>query len=212
MNPFKRSEQNTEHDAHQWVTVSETFGTANTKMIVEYLRENGIVAIVSGSTSLGLLTGANSPARVMVTEEDVEKAMYLLEPEGTIEGDENNASENDDPASVSDVHKAVLGATAIAFNPLGAGIAYVVSKTVSLKDKSTDDLIDCPGCGNRLDLSQAELEKRQLTCPECAAVISLEGFVVCPTCQSELELDAEEQSHGWYVCPECRWAHRIMSM
>jgi uncharacterized protein YbaR (Trm112 family) len=212
MNPFNEPDQNTEHDTQQWVTVTETFGTANTKMIVEYLRENDIVAIVSGSTSLGLLTGANSSARVMVPEEDVEKAMYLLEPEGYVEGEENDASENDVPTSVSDMHKAVLGATAIAFNPLGTGIAYLVSRTVNLRDKSTNNQIDCPACGNRLDLSEAELEKGQLTCPECDEVVGLEGFVICPTCQSELELDADEQSRGWYICPECRWAHRIVSM
>lgn len=211
MNPFKKRNRNTEHNDPHWVIVTETFGTENTKMIVEYLRDNGITAVVSGSTSLGLLTGANSPARVLVPEEAVEKAMYLLAPEADLEGEENIADEEDAPASMSDMHKAVLGATAIAFNPLGAGIAYVVSKTVDLKDKSANNLIDCPACGHQLMVSEAELGKRRLTCPECAEVVNLEGFVICPSCQSELELDAEELSRGWYICPQCRWANRIVS-
>lgn len=210
MNPFKKHDRNTEYNDRQWVTVTETFGTENTKMIVEYLRDNGITAVVSGSTSLGLLTGANSPARVLVPEEDVEQAMYLLAPEAGPEEEEDNADKEDVPDSMSDMHKAVLGATAIAFNPLGAGIAYVVSKTVNLKDESANNLIDCPACGNQLVVSEAELEERQLTCPECDEVISLEGFVICPSCQSELELDAEELSRGWYICPECRWANRVV--
>ncbi|MGB3715033.1 MAG: hypothetical protein WA996_11450 [Candidatus Promineifilaceae bacterium] len=153
--------------------------------------------------SFALITGANSTARVMVPEEDVGPALNLLEPEDGFVAEEEGAEELDSTSSASAVNKTVLGATAIAFNPLGAGIAYAISKTISTEEEQTvGNQVDCPECGVGLELSDDELVERRFTCPECDQVIGLDDFVICPSCRSELELDAVEQSRGWYICPE----------
>ncbi len=210
MNPIQQHDQDIGNDGRQWVQVTETVGVSQTEMIVEYLRAQGVHAVAVENRALGLITGANSTARVLVPEEDVGQALYLLEPDEDMDTEEDNADEFDDNSSISGIDKAVLGATAIALNPLGAGIGFVMAATMgSEEDKRADDLFDCPQCGTRLELSENEFDQRWFICPDCAAFIRLDDFVVCLSCRSELELDAEEQSRGWYICPECRRAVRL---
>ncbi len=122
----------------------------------------------------------------------------------------NGAEELDSASSASAVDKTLLGVTAVALNPLGAGIAYALSKTIrSEEDHSAGNLVDCPECGIGLELSGDEMIERRFTCPECDQDINLDDFAVCPSCRSELELDADEQIRGWYICPECRRAVRL---
>lgn len=205
----KKGNRNAGQEAIQWVTVAETLGTAHTKMLVEYLRENGLRAVAYGSTSLGLLTGANSSARVMVPEEEVETAMSLLEPEAGVKEEEGNDDDTDSSSEISNFHKVVLGATAVAFNPLGAGIAYAVSRAASSGDESVDDRVECPNCGIGFELSDMETTERESVCPECDHMFSLDDHIVCPSCRTEVELDDDERVRGWYICPECRWAIRV---
>jgi uncharacterized protein YbaR (Trm112 family) len=208
MNHLKQ-DQNNENDDEQWVQVAETNGTSQTGMVVEYLRERGIHAVALGSRALGMITGENTAARVMVTEEEVGQALDLLEPESDYES-WDDTDESDSSSSMSGTTRALLDATAFVFNPLGTGIAYAASQSMdSDGDKSANNLIDCPNCRTGLELSADEIELRQFTCPECDEIVQLDDFVVCPHCQSELELEADERSRGWYICPECRWAVRF---
>jgi uncharacterized protein YbaR (Trm112 family) len=210
MNPLQQQNQVKGYDDHQWVQVTETLGVSHTGMVIEYLRGNGIHAIAIESTAIGLITGANSTARVMVPEEEAGQTLYLLEPEADIENDEDSVDEFDSSSSVSGIDKAVLGATALALSPLGLGIAYAISRTMSSEeDEAVNRSMYCPTCGIGLELSEEELLRRQFTCPDCDQVVRLDDQVVCPKCRSELDLDSDEQARGWYICPECRWAVRI---
>jgi len=210
MNPSHQENQHRENDERPWVQVSETFGVSRTEMIIEYLRAQGIQAVAIENRAIGLITGANSTARLMVPEEDVGQALYLLEPDDDLEEEEDSADENDADSSVSGIDKAVLGATAIALNPLGAGIGFVIASTVGSDDDETAyELIGCPQCGANLELSEYEVEQKWFTCSECHEFIQLDDFVICLLCRSELELDADELSRGWYICPECRRAVRL---
>jgi len=210
MNPSPQDNQHSENDDRPWVQVADTFGVSQTEMIIGYLRAQGIQAVAIEDRALGLITGANSTARVMVPEDDVGQALYLLEPDDDLDVEEESADEDDAGSSVSGIDKAVLGATAIALNPLGAGIGYAISKTmVSEGEKTGYESVCCPHCGTDLDLSEDEVNQRWFTCPECDEFIRLDDFVVCLSCRSELELDAEDLSRGWYICPECRRAVRL---
>ena len=193
-----------------WVQVAETIGTTHTGMVVEYLRERGIQAVALGSRALGMITGENTVARVMVPEQEVGSTLELLEPGDDYQEISDNVEDNHSDSSLSGSARALLGATAIVFNPLGAGIAYAASHTFDSEEDDTDNnMFDCPNCWTALELSADELEQRQFTCPECSQFFQLDDFTVCPSCQSSLELEPEEKSRGWYICPECRWAVRI---
>ncbi len=209
MNPLQQHDQDKGSDDVQWVQVTETIGVSQTEMIIEYLRDQGIHAVAIENRALGLITGANSTARVMVLEEDVAQALYLLEPDGDVDAEEDNADDIDDNSTISGIDKAVLGATAIALNPLGAGIGFAISKTMGSEEETAYELVFCPQCGANLELSEDEVKQRWYTCPECEEFIRLDDFVVCLSCRSELVLDAEELSRGWYICPECRRAVRL---
>ncbi len=193
-----------------WVQVAETIGTTQTGMVVEYLRERGIHTVALGSRALGMITGENTVARVMVPEEEVGLTLELLEPEDDYQEILDNVEDSQSVSSISGSAKALLGATAIVFNPVGVGIAYAASHTFDSEEDDTDsNTFDCPNCWTSLELSADELDQRQFKCPECNQFVQLDDFAVCPSCQSSLELDAEEKSRGWYICPECRWAVRI---
>ena len=136
----------------------------------------------------------------MVREDQVELAHSLLEAE--VEGD----LEGDQPAddSPSDTSKAVMGLTAIALSPLGAGLAIGVSQL--LGRHHTDEqayLVECAQCGTELELSNQEVAQGHFICPECQWLIQLSAYVICPACQTQLVLDEAEQRQGWYRCPEC---------
>jgi uncharacterized protein YbaR (Trm112 family) len=194
----------------RWVQVAETIGTTQTGMVVEFLREEGIHAVALGSRALGIITGENTVARVMVPEEEVGPTLDLLDPQSDSEDRWVGTADSDSTSSMSSTTKALLGATAFVFSPLGAGIAIAMSQTFnSEEDKDTNNLIDCPNCWTGLELSDDEMEQRQFTCPECNQITRLDDMVVCPSCRLSLKLDADEQSRGWYICPECRWAVRL---
>ena len=196
-----------ENDDIQWVQVAETVGTAQTGMVVEYLRERGIHAVALGSRALGMITGENVVARVMVPEQEVGATLDLIEPDDDFQESSESNEEGLSDSSISDSSKALLGVTAFVFNPLGAGIAYAASHAIDTEeDEVSTKAFDCPKCWTALELSDDEIEQGQFTCPECDHFVQLDDFTVCPSCQSSLELDADEKARGWYICPECRWA------
>jgi hypothetical protein len=97
----------------------------------------------------------------MVPEEDVGKALYLLDPGDNVGVEEDSADEDEANSSISGIDKAVLGATAIALNPLGAGIGYAISKIMgSEEEKTAYEFVYCPHCGTGLDLSEDEVTQR----------------------------------------------------
>lgn len=197
-------------DSREWVQVTETFGVSQTEMIIEYLRDNGIHVVAIESRALGLITGTNTGARVMVPEDEVGLTLSLLKPEDNNDIEEDDADETYPTSQISGIDKAVLVATAFALSPLGTVIAYSISRTISDEEDEIDDhLVDCPNCGIGLELSDDNILDGRFACPECDKVTKLDDLVVCSRCRTQLELDADELSRGWYICPECRWAVRI---
>lgn len=200
-----------DHDDVKWISVWQTSGETQTEMILDYLRQNGLHAIAYGDTSLGLITGTNCTVNVMVPEQEIETAIFLLhsssdqDPAAEVDDSPENEQEGADSAAVSTTQKVLLGATAIAFNPLGAGIAYVASQTVS---PYLDGLrqIECPICGLDLELAEDEVAKHEFVCPECRENISLDDIALCLQCHAETEISADDRSRGWYICHACQCA------
>lgn len=210
MDTFEDQKQNIEDEDSQWIAVTETYGDTNTGLVIEYLRSNGLQAVAYENSALALITGANSSARIMVPEEEVEAAMNLLEPADDFDEfeEDGDESEIEPDGSVSEISKMVLGATAVAFDPIGAGIAYAVSRFATPKAEPDGHLVDCPNCGESLELSEEELIKGEYICPECHKLTTFESFVDnlvdCPNCGEPLELSEDDLLAREFVCPECK--------
>jgi hypothetical protein len=188
-----------------WVQVAAANGPTEAGMIVEYLRAEGIRAVAwqeGAGNALGLYMGSLGTARVMVPEEDAEEALALLEEEDEPLG--SGDDETDDEDSASGLTKAVLGATAVIVNPIGAGIAVGLSYFMgSDTEKVEGRTIDCRICGTNLELSPEEVNQGWYVCPECESTVHLVVLSRCPVCQTELELDEAEIAQRWYRCSEC---------
>lgn len=144
----------------------------------------------------------------MVREDQVQLARSILEAE--IETDPNLYQADDD--QLSDTSKAVLGLTAIAFNPIGTGIAFGISKVIGRRDAAERAyIVECVQCGTALELTDQEVAQGRYTCPECKMLVQLDAYVVCPTCQAQLALDKSELQQGWYRCPDCDQVTKIES-
>jgi uncharacterized protein YbaR (Trm112 family) len=207
MNVGEQNNKEPGNDGRTWIQVAETLGVSETQMILEYLRAQGIPAMAIESRGIALITGRHSIARVMVPLEEVGPALELLDPEDDFESEEDGPFDLTSPTS--DLNKALLGTTAVAMIPLGAGIAYALSVTIgSEDDEGGDALFDCPKCGVSLELSEDEIGQRAFICPDCREAIRLDIYVACPWCEAELELEPNELSQGWFICPECRRAVR----
>ena len=201
------ADEGTTHSGeHGWVQVAAAYGETEAAMVVEYLRAEGIKAVAwqeGAGNALGLYVGNLGTAKIMVPEWDAEEALALLEvdeefdelPEGFEEYEED---------SPSGVTKAVLGATAVIMNPIGAGIAVGLSYFMGSGDSDeADRKVACRQCGTGLELSQEEAEQGWYVCPECDSRNHLVVLARCPNCQTELELDESEVAQRWYRCSEC---------
>ena len=152
--------------------------------------------------ALGLYMGTLGTARVMVPEGDMEEALALLEVDEEL--DELPEGFEDYEDSSSGVTKAVLGATAVALNPIGAGIALGLSYFMGSSDEDEAGLsVKCRECKSELELSREEAEQGWFVCPECNSRNFLSVQARCPNCQTELELDDTEVAQRQYRCSEC---------
>lgn len=184
-----------------WVQVALAQGSIEAGMIVEYLRAEGIQAVAwqeGVGNAMGLYTGGMGTAKVMVPEASVDEALALLEVD---EGYDPSITEEDEPTS--GLTKAVLGATAVVMNPIGAGIAVGLSYFMGSDPQDEENLVTCRECETPLTLSREEEQQGWYVCPECNNRITLVVLSRCPNCQTELELNDTEVLQRWYRCSEC---------
>lgn len=201
------SDEGRSHSVREgWVQVTSARGPMETGLIVEYLRAEGIKAIAwpeGGGEALGFTDGPLAASKILVPEDSFQEALALLEEEESL-ADEMEDEEEGDRGSRSDLTKAVLGATALAVNPLGTGIALGLTYFMgSDLDEESEGVVDCIACGIALELNREETEQGWFTCPECGTPQPLALLARCPNCQSELELDEAEKKASRYQCPEC---------
>jgi len=189
-----------------WVQVASARGPMEAGLLVEYLRAEGIKAVAwpeGGGEALGFTDGPLAASKILVPEDSFQEALALLEAE-EIPADEMEDEDGEGSGSTSDLAKAVLGATALALNPIGTGIAVGLAYFMgSDLDEESEGMVDCMACGTALELNREELEQGWFTCPECDTAQPLAVLTRCPSCQAELQLDETELEEGRYQCPEC---------
>jgi hypothetical protein len=188
-----------------WVQVAVAYGPSEAGMIVEYLRAEGVKAVAwqeGAGNALGLTVGMLGTVRVMVPERDAEEALALLEvDEEFLQSWDDDEDEED---TASGLTKALLGATLVALNPIGAGIAVGLTYFMgSDDDEKGDKVVICRECAAELELSQEEAEQGWYVCSKCESTVHLVVLSRCPNCQTELELDESEVAQRWYRCSEC---------
>jgi len=197
-----------EYPAHEgdagWVQLAEVAGAEESALVVSYLKANGVEAFSwqeGAGRAFGLSIGALGVSHIMVREGQEEPARLLLEAEVA----DNLGGEPAAGNPLPDSSKAVMGLTAVAINPLGAGLAFGISQVLGRHDDEGEltNLVECVHCGTALELSEQEVAQGAYTCPECQHTIQLSDYVVCSACESELALNEAEQTQGWYQCPEC---------
>jgi hypothetical protein len=181
------------------------YGPTEAGMIVEYLRAEGVKAVAwqeGAGNALGLTVGMLGTAKVMVPEKEAEEALALLEvDEELLQSWDDEEDEEDKAAGLT---KALLGATLVALNPIGAGIAVGLTYFMGGDDGDEGELlVTCRECAAKLKLSREEEEQGWYICPECKSTIHLVVLSRCPACQTELELDDAEVAQRWYRCSEC---------
>lgn len=179
-----------------WVAVDLVSGTEQAALVVGYLQANDIEARTW--QELGISFGELGPSHIMVHESDAESARTLLE----MAREEVLDSADQGEEELSDLAKTSMGVAAIAFNPIGAGIAYVLARVLGDEDEQAN-LVECGNCQTLLELSEEEVVRGWFACPECGHTNFLTNEVRCPACQTELVLDETELAQGWYQCPEC---------
>jgi len=188
-----------------WVQVTVAYGPTEAGMIVEYLRAEGVKAVAwleGAGNALGLTVGMLGTVRVMVPERDAEEALALLEVDEELLQSWDDEEEVEDTAS--GLTKALLGATLVALNPIGAGIAVGLTYFMGGDDiEEGDRVVTCRECAAELELSQVEAEQGWYVCSECESTVHLAVLSRCPACQTELELDESEIAQRWYRCSEC---------
>jgi hypothetical protein len=198
-----------EAESAEWVQLKTAIGPEEAALEVAFLRANGVEALTwqqGAGHAMGLTVGPMGASHVMVREDQLELARSIMESEGEadLEGDR---PADDEP---SDTSKVVMGAAALALNPLGAGLAVgaglAIGASQLLRKRDPDTgkyLVDCSQCGTPLELSDEEVAEGQFICPECQQLVQLSDYVICPNCQTELALDEAEKEQGWFRCPEC---------
>lgn len=199
-------EEGTDNIREGWVQVTTARGPMEAGLIVEYLRAEGIKAVAwpeGGGEALGFTDGPLAASKILVPEDSFQEALALLEAEES-PAEEMEDEDEGGSGSTSDLTKAVLGATALAVNPIGTGIAIGLTYFMgSDLDEEGGGEVDCLACGAALELNREEAEQGWFTCPECGTPQPLALLTRCPNCQSELELDEAELEAGRYQCPEC---------
>ena len=187
-----------------WVQVAVANGPTEGGMIVEYLRAEGIKAVMrqeGAGNALGLTVGMLGLIKVMVPDNAAEEALALLEVD---EESVQSWDDDEEEETTSGLSKALLGATAVVINPIGAGIAVGLSYFMGSDPEDEDGLtIDCWICGTTVELSHEQKELGWFVCPECDNTVHLVVLSRCPNCQEELELDETELKQRWYRCSEC---------
>jgi hypothetical protein len=152
--------------------------------------------------ALGLTVGMLGTAKVMVPEKEAEEALALLEVDEELLQSWDDEEDEEDKAS--GLTKALLGATLVALNPIGAGIAVGLTYFMGGDDiEEGDRVIICRECAAELELIQEEIEQGWYVCSECESTVHLAVLTRCPACQTELELDESEIAQRWYRCSEC---------
>ncbi len=191
----------------EWVQLKTAVGPEDASLEVAFLRANDIDAFAwqqGAGRAYGLTVGPLGVTHIMVREDQLQSAHSLME--SKVEVDQEEASDD----SPSDTSRTVMGAAAIALNPLGTGLAIGASRLLD-RHKPDEDaaLVECPQCGVALELSDQEVAQGYFSCPECQQLVQLDDYVICPVCQTELVLDEAERRQGWYRCPECRQKTRF---
>jgi tetratricopeptide (TPR) repeat protein len=170
------SEHGEEVEPAKLVKVTETMGAITAEIIASRLRSEGILAAVwqeGVGQAYGLNVGPLGTRHVVVMEKDAQEARDILAhvealaPAEALEGEPGTLT----TPTFSPLVKTILGATAVAFNPIGAGIAYLLS-TFSTKDT----VITCPFCDTELELDSYELEQGWYVCAACEQTVSLDGY------------------------------------
>jgi len=188
-----------------WVQLKTANGPEEAALEVAYLRANGVEAYTwqqGAGRAYGLTLGSLGASHIMVREDQEQLARAILETEV-----ENN-SDNDEAAddSLPDASKAMMGLTAVALNPIGAGLAFGISQVLGRHGEDEDEKansVDCLYCGTALELSDQEIEQGHYICPKCQQLVLLSDYIVCPSCHTQLSVNEEERKQGWYRCPEC---------
>lgn len=166
-----------ELQSSSWVKVTETMGYMAADMIASQLRGEGILAWAwqeSAGEAFGLSVGNLGAGHVVVREQDEEEARALLdELEEQWEEEEARAGdEEDETDETGTLSKAMLGATAVVMNPLGAGLAALLTQFDRFGKSNLD--VTCPNCGTELTLDEEEWKERWYECPECGEEVFLD--------------------------------------
>ncbi|MGD8586536.1 MAG: hypothetical protein PVJ75_14390 [Chloroflexota bacterium] len=186
-----------------WVQLKTATGPEEAALEVAFLRANGVEAFTwqeGAGHAYGLTVGLLGASHIMVKEDQLELARSIIESQAEASPEADQPTDD----TFSETSKAMMGLTAIALNPLGAGMAIGASQLLGRHHADEQaNLVDCPQCGTPLELSDEEVAQGHFICPECGGLIQLSNYVICPICQTELVLDEAERKQGWYRCPEC---------
>lgn len=153
-----------------WTIITNTIGLLTAEMMAARLRSIGIPAWAwqeGAGQAFGLNIGALGTGHVVVMTKDAEEARAILS--DLDEVDEDFDVEDTFAASeASPLTKAILGATAVAFNPVGTGLAVLISQF-----SSKNHLVDCPYCGTALELDTTEVKQGWYVCVECGKTVTI---------------------------------------
>ncbi len=171
----------------RWVQAAETNGLMLAEMMADRLRGQGIKAVAwqeGAGNAMGLSVGILGTGRVMVPKENLEEAKSLLEMDANVELetpdedsliDESDWFESENDSWVETLEKAALGLVAFTISPIGAAIAFIVSrlsggeKNIALKDE-----VICPYCHAELEIDDKEMRQGWFVCPECDETVDYE--------------------------------------
>lgn len=155
----------------QWTKVTETMGLITAEMITARLRSEGILAWAwqeGAGQALGLSVGTLGTGHVVVMKKDVAQAQEILATELDADQEELDQEEAYDLPEPGPLAKVLLGATAVAVNPLGTGLTFLLSQF-----SREPTLVTCPVCATNLVLNAKEVKQGWYVCVECGQTIEM---------------------------------------
>ncbi len=158
------------------IELTQTLGLLQAEIIAGRLRSAGIPVWIwqeGAGKAHGLIVGSLGVGHVMVPNSQVrEAAEILLESPDLVQADEaadqpGGIIEEESYGEISPFSKMILLILALGQNRIITIIFLILALVFRFLGKEQAEIVECPYCGNEVELIDTEIETGEYKCPFC---------------------------------------------
>jgi DNA-directed RNA polymerase subunit RPC12/RpoP len=164
------------------IELTQTLGLLQAEIIAGRLRSAGIPVWIwqeGAGKAHGLIVGSLGVGHIMVPISQLQEAAeILLESPDLVEADEaadqSEVIEEDNFGEISPFSRVILLILALAQNRIVTIVFLILALVFRFIGREQAELVQCPYCGNEVELIETEIETGEYKCPFCDSKVVMD--------------------------------------